>query len=331
MSLMNRYIAEVGRHLPEKDRSDIEAEIRSMIEDTLQERWERGHTATSADDQVITEILEQLGDPKLLAYKYAPPKRYLIGPDWYEGYIKVLQRVLFTAVPVVAVVRFILTLTQDPLDFVNAVGEALGGAFSVGIQILFWVTLVFVLLERSDEKPDDLPKSSSRTWTIAQLPKMPLTRQISVVETVMNIAVLLFLLIWIALPFALDHLQGNPMTVPFLHPNLWNFWLPVFFIIMALTLVHEVFKLKIGNWTPALTAANVILGLVSIFYIAALLTSQDVINPEFLARLDNTTGSAELRETVRWSIGISAAVVAGIYVWSMIDSIRLSRKLKQIS
>ena len=331
MSLIDRYIAEVGRHLPEKERADIEAEIRSMLEDMIDEHRERVRTAASADDQVITEVLEQLGDPKLLAYNYAPPKRYLIGPDWYEGYIKILQRVLFTAVPIVAVVRFVLTITQDPLDFVNAIGEAVGSAFSVGVQILFWVTLVFVFLERSEEKPDDLPKSSSQPWTIAQLPTMSRTRQISVVETVMNIAVLLFLLIWIALPFALDRFRGEPITVPFLHPNLWNFWLPAFFILMALTLVHEVFKLKIGNWTPALTVTNVILGLISIAYIAALVTSQDVINPEFLARLDSSLGSGELREFVRWSIGISAAVIAGTYVWSMIDSIRLSRKLKQTS
>jgi hypothetical protein len=328
MNLIDSYVAEVGRHLPEKDRSDIEAEIRSMIEDILEER---GHTATSADDQVIVETLEQLGDPKLLAYKYAPPKRYLIGPEWYEGYVKVLQRVLFTALPIFAVVRFVLTITQDPLDFINAVGEAVSGAFSVGIQILFWVTLVFVLLERSDEKLDDLPKSSSRTWTISQLPKLPRIRQISVVETVINIAALLFLLIWIALPFALDRFQGNPVAVPFLHSDLWNFWLPMFFIIMTLTLIHEVFKLKIGNWTPALTITNVILGLISIIYIVALVTTQDLINPEFLARLDSSLGSSELREFVRWSIGISAAVIGGIYVWSMIDSIRLSRKLKETS
>lgn len=329
MSLINRYIAEVGRHLPEKDRSDIEAEIRSMIEDMLEER---GHNAKSANEKAIAETLEQLGDPKLLAYKYAPPRRYLIGPDWYEGYIKILQRVLFTAVPIVAVVRFVLTLTQDPLDFVNAIGEAVGDAFNVGVQILFWVTLVFVFLERSDEKPDDLPKPGSRTWTIAQLPEMPSKRQISIAETVTNIAVLLFLLIWIALPFTLDRFQGNPIPViPFLHPNLWNFWLPVFFVITGLTLVHEVFKLKIGNWTPALTVTNVVLGLISIAYIAALVTTQDVINPEFLSRLDSSLGSSELREFVHWSIGISAAVIAGIYVWSMIDSIRLSRKLKQTS
>ncbi|MGZ9224021.1 MAG: hypothetical protein ACXW4M_00545 [Anaerolineales bacterium] len=38
MSLIDRYIAEVGRHLPEKDRSDIEAEIRSTLEDMIEER-----------------------------------------------------------------------------------------------------------------------------------------------------------------------------------------------------------------------------------------------------------------------------------------------------
>ena len=32
MSLIDRYIAEVGRHLPEKNRSDIEAEIRAVRE-----------------------------------------------------------------------------------------------------------------------------------------------------------------------------------------------------------------------------------------------------------------------------------------------------------
>ena len=327
MSLINRYIAEVGRHLPEKDRSDIEAEIRSMIEDMLEER---GQTATSTDDKGIVETLEELGDPKLLAYKYAPPKRYLIGPEWYEGYLKILQRILLTALPVIAAVMFVLTLINDPLNFVGAAGKAVESVFNVGVQILFWVTLVFFFLERSGEKPDDLPKSSSWTWTIAQLPEMPRKRQISVAETVMNIAVLLFLMIWIALPFALDRFQGSP-PIPFLHPNLWNFWLPVFFVIMGLTLLHEVFKLKIGSWTPALTLTNVILGLVSIVYIVALVTSQDVINPEFLAQLDRSIGSAELRETVRWSIGISATVITGIYVWSMVDSIRLSRKLKQTS
>jgi hypothetical protein len=325
MRLIDRYVAAVGRHLPEKDRADIEAEIRSMIEDMLEER---GHAVKSADDKVVTETLEQLGDPQLLAAKYAPPKRYLIGPEWYEGYIKVIQRVLFTALPIYAVVTFILTLNRDPLDFVNAFGEAVGGAFGVGTQILFWVTLVFVLLERSGEKPDGLPTPDSRTWTVAVLPELPRKRQISIVESVINIVMYLFVMIWIVSPIVLDWLQGNGNPVPFLHPNLWNFWLPVFFILMGLTLIHELFQLKIGNWTPALTATNVILGSISIVYIAALVITQNVINPAFLDMLA-TRGAPELREVVRWTVDISAAVIAGIYVWDIIHSIRMARQLKE--
>lgn len=324
MKLIDRYIAEVGRHLPEKDRADIEAEIRSMIEDMLEER---GHQAASADEKAIAETLEGLGDPKLLAYKYAPPKRYLIGPEWYEGYIKVLQRVLFTALPIYFAVTIILGLTQNPLSVGNAVGKAVDGAFSVGMQILFWVTLVFVFLERSDEKPEELHTPGPQTWTIAQLPEISGRRQISIVETVMNIAVILFVLIWIASPITLARFQGEPVPVPFLHPNLWRFWLPIFFAIMGLTVVHEVFKLKIGYWTPALTVTNVILGIISIVYIAALVLTQEVINPAFLAMLDSSVETARLREVATWSIDISAAIIAGIYVWDIINSVRLSRRL----
>ena len=116
--------------------------------------------------------------------------------------------------------------------------------------------------------------------------------------------------------------------MPFLHPNLWNFWLPLFFVLMGLTLIHEVFKLKIGNWTPALTITNVILGLISIIYIAALVTTQDLVNPAFLSVLDNAEGLSELREVITWSINISAAVIAGTYVWGMVNSIRMSRQFK---
>jgi len=327
MSLIDRYIAEVGRHLPEKDRSDIEAEIRSTLEDMVEER--RHHATKSTDDEIIAETLEQLGDPQLLASKYTPLKRYLIGPGWYDVYLKTLQRVLLTVLPIFAAVTFILTLTENPLDFINAVGEAVGGAFNVGLQILFWMTIVFVFLERSDEVPNMPKGADTRAWTVAQLPKLPKKRQIRVAETVLNIVSILFVLIWIALPFTLARLQGNPVSVPFLHPNLWNLWLPLFFVILGLTLILEVFKLKIGNWTPALMATNVILSLISIIYIAALAITQDLVNPNFLAMLDNAAGSSELREVVAWTIDISAAVIAGTYVWSIVDSVRKSRRLSK--
>ncbi len=163
MNLIDKYIAEVGKHLPEKDRADIEAEIRSTLEDMLEER---GHgSAPSADNKLVTQVLEEVGDPRSLAARYAPSRSYLIGPGWYEVYMMTLRRILFIALPIYAAVTITLILAADPLDFLNATFKVLAGAFNVGVQAFFWVTMVFVLMERSDAIPGEspqLPKGNGR-------------------------------------------------------------------------------------------------------------------------------------------------------------------------
>lgn len=326
MNLINRYIAEVGRHLPEKDRADIEAEIHSMIEDMLEER---GQPLKSANEKSIAETLEELGDPKLLARKYSPAKRYLIGPDWYDVYLTTLKRVLSTALPIVAIVAFVLVFTKNPLDFGGAFGKALGNVMDVGTGILFWVTAAFVIVEHSGADVKEMRTSKPKAWTVAQLPKTPLKRQISIGETLTNIVMELFALVWIVLPPMQAWLQGEKNYVPFLHPNLWNLWMPIFFVLFVLTLIHEVFKLKIGNWTPALTVTNVILGTASIIYIVALVTTQQLINPAFLATLSSEQVSKLGNVTTwsMWTVNLTAAVLVGIYIWDMLDSIVKSRRL----
>lgn len=330
MNLIDRYIDEVGRHLPEKDRTDIEAEIRSMVEDMIDERSERGHQPKSADEKVVTQTLEDLGDPKLLANKYSPAKRYLIGPDWYELYLTILKRVLSTALPVVAIIAFTVALTKDPLDFVNAVGQAIGGVIDVGIGILFWVTVGFIIAERTDAKPEEMGGSTPKAWTIDQLPKFPAKRQISVGESLTNIVFFTIFIAWVLLPPFFAWLRGDEGFVHVFHPDLWNVWFPIFFVIAALTLILEFFKLKIGNWTPALTVSNVVLCIGSIVYVALLVTNQEVFNPAFLATLTERVPAEDLGNVAswaEWTVNISAAIIIGIYVWDMADSVIKSRRL----
>lgn len=327
MSLIDRYVAEVGRHLPDKNRDDIEAEIRSTVEDMIDER--SNQTSKTANDEMVATVLEGLGDPKILAQKYAPAKRYLIGPDWYEAYVETLKRVLATALPAVAIVTFSLALAPGRSDVTTAVEQAFGRVVDVAIGILFWVTVGFVIVERSDANPTELGSSKSGPWTVAQLPKLPKKRQISIGEALTSIVFVIGVTVWIALPFFRAFFQGNE-SVPFLNPDLRQLWLPLFLAIAGLTLIHEVFKLVIGNWTPALTTTNVILCLISIVYIIALVTTQEVINPAFLATLNE--GGANVRDTAewaRWTINISAAVIIGIYIWDMINSIILAKRLNK--
>jgi hypothetical protein len=49
MDLLDLYVSEVGKHLPLKSRRDIEAEIRSVLQDMLDERAQAaGHPVDEA-------------------------------------------------------------------------------------------------------------------------------------------------------------------------------------------------------------------------------------------------------------------------------------------
>ncbi len=82
MSLIDRYVAEVGRHLPGTEREDLEKEIRTTLEDTIEEN--NGKSGQPANDESISAVLKQFGNPELLAQKYSPRQRFLIGRSWYE-------------------------------------------------------------------------------------------------------------------------------------------------------------------------------------------------------------------------------------------------------
>ena len=326
MNLIDRYIAEVGRHLPEKSREDIEAEIRSMLEDMIDENSHQ--TGKPVNDELIAAALEQLGDPKLLAHKYAPSRRYLIGPDWYDAYIETLRRVLATALPVVAIVTIFIALARNPINFADAAGQAFGRVIDVAIGILFWVTVAFVIVERTDTKPNELGSAKTRSWTVDQLPQLPKKRQISIGDALASIVFVIGFTTWIVLPFIRS--QENE-SVPFLNPDLWPIWLPIFFVLVVLTLIHEVFKLVIGNWTRPLMITNVILCLVSIAYIIALVTTQEIFNPAFLATLSEDV-IGELRDSARWArwtVNISAVITIGIYVWDIVNSMIMAKRLNK--
>ena len=82
MNLIDKYIAEVGKHLPRKNRADIEAEIRSTLEDMLEERKQ---ATGEVEDKAVIELLKEYGAPRDVAASYTGP-RYLIGPRVYPTF-----------------------------------------------------------------------------------------------------------------------------------------------------------------------------------------------------------------------------------------------------
>ncbi len=76
MNMIDQYVCEVGENLPEKQRADLEKEIRSLIEDTLEERSKS--TGRPIDDDMIVEVLKEFGSPAKMAASYQPAAIF----DW---------------------------------------------------------------------------------------------------------------------------------------------------------------------------------------------------------------------------------------------------------
>jgi hypothetical protein len=77
MKLIEIYIQEVTRRLPEKSREDIALELRSTIEDMLPDDYK---------EEDVKSVLEKLGNPATLASGYRDQPMHLIGPRYFDVY-----------------------------------------------------------------------------------------------------------------------------------------------------------------------------------------------------------------------------------------------------
>lgn len=99
----------------------------------------------------------------------------------YPDYLRVLRTVAAIALPIIAAAVAIASglAGQDPVEVVLSAGAAVFGA---GVQIAFWVTVAFVVVERSGTPAP----SRGRTWTVAELP-VPERARVGLGETVTGI------------------------------------------------------------------------------------------------------------------------------------------------
>src|SRR4030095_12895749 len=127
MNLIDRYIVEVGKHLPRKNRADIEAEIRSTLEDMLDERKQGDGTA---DKATVLPLLTEYGRARAVASTYQTHQhQYLIGPRLFPIFERVVRIVLAIVIGASLIglgVGLAKTAFTGP-KFVSTLGEWAGG------------------------------------------------------------------------------------------------------------------------------------------------------------------------------------------------------------
>ena len=322
-SLTDRYVAATLRGIPEKQRADVERELRSSIADAVEDRVANGEERVAAE----TAVLEELGNPTKLAAGMVGRPVYLIGPELFIAYRHILLLLLGIVVPIVGVVQAIVAISGDA-GIGQAIGAGILAALSVAIQVAFWVTLAFAIVERVDPatwKDADL-KELTAPWTIEHLPDLPSSGAVSVGETAgeivtlgISIGGLLYLRDW----SWVDNASGDP--IPLFNPALWDFWFPVIIGVLVLQAVFQIVKLLIGRWTVGLAIVNA--GLLSAVAIpfAVLALTGELINPAFA----DAIGWPQLAEGDSVAMLAVAAVSILVNGWEVVSGFRLARRRPQ--
>lgn len=143
--LVERYVHQVGRYLPKKERADIEAELRSQIHDQLDDRY---GVAPSPED--IVTVLSELGDPREMAASYNRDQ-YLVGPDLYP-YMMLVLRHGWLIVPSIVIFLnlFRLLVSAEPPALPALFSETVIGVVQTTLIFSAIVVLIFAAIQHSN-------------------------------------------------------------------------------------------------------------------------------------------------------------------------------------
>ncbi|MFK4242719.1 permease prefix domain 1-containing protein [Micromonospora chokoriensis] len=310
-TLTDRYLAATLRSVPAPRRDEIASELRASIDDMIEGRTDGGQDATTAEREVLTE----LGNPDRLAARYADRRLQLIGPTYYLLWLRLLK-LLLSFIP--ALVGTVVTVVEaaEGKGF-GAIGPGLVVAMQVAVQITFWLTLTFAIIERT-QTAVDLPE-----WTVDQLPDAPVRRGIPLADTIASVIMLVLTIGY--LPF--QHYRSwvkdtDGENIPLLDPALWSFWLPALIVVLALSVIFEVVKYRIGRWAWGLFGVKALLNLAFSVPLAWLALSDRLLNPALGERL-SWVAEADNRDAIGLAIAVGTAAVV---VWDLVDTARKTRQ-----
>lgn len=305
-TMTDRYVFAATRTVPERQRADLDRELRERIGDEVDARLASGEAGSRADAELAA--LTELGDPERLAAGYLDRPLQLIGPRYYLDWLRLLKLLLAIVVPIsTAAVLFARLIGGATAG--EAITETLATGVSIVVNLTFWVTLVFAIVERA---PGRGPKAD--TWSTAQLPELPGPRQVSRVDLIASVAFLVLaivLLVW--QHFTVPYPGGE--TTPILNPELWSFWLPYLIAVLVLEVAFWVLLYRNGHWNAWFAAANVALNAAFAIPIVWLASTGQLFNPALFEELGWPEGIVP--GGVLTTIVVSASVV--IAVWDSID------------
>ncbi len=287
-TLTDRYVAATLRSVPENSRGDLERELRASISDAIDARVARGEKPDAAE---FAELAD-LGDPALLAAAYGP-QRYLIGPRFFQGYLRTLGIVVAFSMPTVWAVMLAVWVAAGN-SFAASIATSSAAALVVGLLAAFWTTVGYAVVEAAESARDangEVPEwtveiRKAMAWTPDRLPKETSDRAVRVsdaVEAIVggSIGVALVFIQRSVSPYS----DSSGAPIPLLNPDLWSLWIPLLIVVAVAWMAVEFVKLVRGAWSVPIAVAITVVTVASTSIEVYLLGTNLLFNPAFMDKV----------------------------------------------
>lgn len=320
--LIDRYVYQVVKQLPQAQRADIDKELRGLIDDMLSARTANPGKAD------VEAVLKELGHPFQLAAKYKGSSRFLIGPEYFDTYWFVLKIVLAAVAFGMALAQIIGNIVTPPTNIWMTIAMFFASIFSGLVQAFAWVTGIFALIEHfAREKPWKNPE-----WKPGDLPPVP--EQKAVIKKSEPIVGIIFSILWLILITTAPQLLGAYIApagqvtnwagnlhaiVPIFNLTVLQQMMPLVVVIICLGIVKEVFRLAEGRYTVRLAIATTILNAATLILFIWVYGGPAIWNADFITAL-NVGWGADSTAAHIWSI--MPKILVGLAVFgNVVDSI----------
>ncbi|MBI5933660.1 MAG: hypothetical protein HY867_08120 [Chloroflexi bacterium] len=322
MNLIDRYVREIGRQLPQKTRADIEKEIRSAVEDMLEDRSKKDGRAI--DEEMTIAVLKEYGNPDTVAASYLP-EQYLIGPQLFPIFWLV-TKIVFAVLTTLAVIGLGFALfggepVTTAAEFWKGLFTDILGEYFSGMMAAFGnIVLVFALIQRFATGWEFKEKDEEKDWNPRDLPDVEDVDQVKIGEHIAEIVfIVLGLIVFNFYPEYIG-IYGFADNERFFAPILSNAffsYMPWINLLWGLQFALDVWLIQQRRWQygsrlllMAVKAGNAALAYAMLKGPSILGLTPDVLMSEMHFTADGAQSLAMLlAQVVKW--GLIIAIVAG--------------------
>lgn len=314
MILVDRYVYDVTRRLPERQRKEVARELQADILEMIDDK---AGSKKPTQKQVI-DVLMQLGRPSKLADSYRDHPRYIIGPEYYESYTGLLKTALVVIVPIVMFLNLMTQLMVTRDSSIDMVINVIGSGLEMTVHLFFWITVTAIVVSKVALGD---PLKDSEVWTPEDLPLMPPEQTITRTESYMGIAWSLLAIVATLAQIPAIHAMINGTVPLFFADEFWPLWILGLLAVSFLALFAEIAKMIVGGWTKFTTIMITLVNAATVgFFVCAYYFVKPIVNPELIQLIERTLNVTDIAPSFDVGVAVFVWIVAAISIWEITEA-----------